>query len=82
MIDVADLFIMWALALVYLLFRTNSFKTSITTTTIVVTVSAVGVLHRFGFLKIGLFVLMVVLSILVWRVIPHDKADRWSKADV
>jgi len=79
MIHTPDLFIMWSFILLYTLFKTNSLKTSITTTSMVITVSMVGVLHRFDFLLVGLFLLMTVLSILVWRVIPHDNADSWSK---
>lgn len=77
-----DILIMWAFALFYTLYKTNSIQTSITTTSIVLTVGVVGVLHRLGFLFTGLAVLMMMLTVLVWRVIPHDKADTWSKADV
>lgn len=79
MITYTDLLVMWAFVLLYTLFTTNSLKTSITTTSMTVAVAVVGVLHRFGFLIVGLCVLMITLTVLVWRVIPHDKPDKWSK---
>ena len=79
MIVYSDIFVMWGLALLFLLWRTNSLKTSITTTAMVIGILATGIMHKFGFFIIGLITTMSILSVLVWRVIPHDSVDRWSK---
>jgi len=79
MIATTDLLVMWSFILLYTLWRTNSLKTSITTTAMVAAVIITGILHHYDYLLVGLLVLMSTMTVLVWRVIPHDKSDTWNK---
>ena len=77
--DTSLLLMVWTTALLFLLVRTNSFKTSISTSLMVVALFVISVLHRlYG--EVGcLFIMVAVLSVLVVRVIPHDTIDKWKK---
>ena len=77
--DTSLLLMVWTTALLFLLVRTNSFKTSISTSLMVVALFVISVLHRlYG--EVGcLFIMVAVLSVLVARVIPHDTIDKWKK---
>jgi len=89
MIVCADIFIMWGLSLLYLLWRTKSLRGSITTTSTTVSIIVAGIFLKIGdvppeiannvFVHIACGVLLINLSALVWRIIPHDEADRWKK---
>ncbi len=76
----SDIFLMWALVLLYLLWKTKSLRVSVSTTLMVLSLVLVALSHRLvgdsGCLSISL----AALTALVWRVIPHEKIDRWSKS--
>ena len=92
MIVCADVFIMWGLSLLYLLWRTKSLQVSITTTSSTVSMVIAGVFLKFAdvphevstntFIHLACGVVLINLSALVWRVIPHDTIDTWSKNNV
>ena len=75
----SGILLVWATALVFLIFRTNSFKTSVSTTIMVLCLFATAVLHRlYG--DIGcLFLFAAAITVLVTRVVPHDTTDKWRK---
>lgn len=66
----ADLFVMWTTALVFILFKTKSFTSNRTLTTIVLTMFVISIMHRlYG--DIGwLYLMMAVITILIWIEIP------------
>lgn len=66
----ADLFVMWTTALVFILFKTKSFTSNRTLTTIVLTMFVISIMHRlYG--DIGwLYLVMAVITILIWIEIP------------
>lgn len=68
-----------SLMLLFLLWRTNSLRTSIATTTTIVTVALTSLLHMFDLYKCSLYFIVIVMCVLVWRVIPHDTVDTWYK---
>ena len=67
------------MAFLFLLWKTNSIMTSISTTQILVTLIVVGVAHKVGCISAGFIILLISMASLVWRVIPHDKVDSWDK---
>ena len=78
-IQSSDILLMWALVLLFLLWKTRSLRASVSTTLMVISLVIVALLHRLvgdsGCLSISL----ATLTALVWRVIPHEKVDRWNK---
>lgn len=79
MINQSGIFLLWGVALLFLLWRTHSLRVDIPTTLIICGVTLTGTLHLFGHRDLGLSVLFLVLSALTWRVIPHETKDTWVK---
>lgn len=80
--DTATILLVWATALVVLLIRTHSFRTSISTTLMTCTMlvlAAINKLNNHPNDGITLCVMMMVVSILVIRVIPYNTIDKWVK---
>ncbi len=68
-----------SLTLLFLMWKTNSLRVSISTTTTVSAIGATSVLHIFELYAMAFFILIVVMYVLVWRIIPYDKIDSWHK---
>lgn len=69
----------WATAMLFLLYKTNSLKTSIATTAIVLAFFVASVLHMIIGEICDMFIIAATISILVFRIIPYDSTDKWKK---
>ncbi len=76
----SDIFLMWSFVLLFLLWKTKSLRVSVSTTIMAFSLVFMALSHRLigdgGCISIGL----LALTALVWRVIPHEKIDKWSKS--
>ena len=73
----SDLLVMWTTTLLYVMWKTHSFKSNIMLSVLVSTLFTISVLHRlYG--EIGcLYLMMVVVTIFVWIEIP--KITRYNR---
>jgi hypothetical protein len=62
-----------------LLWKTKSLQSSLSTTFTVIGVGMAGLLGTFNSTEYMVLTLIFLLTVLVWRVIPHNKQDVWSK---
>ena len=74
----SNLLLICSMSLLYLMWRTNSLRSNLPTTIIIVTVGVLSVLHIFELYMLSLVIIFVVMCVLVWRVIPHDDHDTWK----
>jgi hypothetical protein len=66
-------------AMLILLWKTNSLQASISTTLTTISVGLAGVFGALHYTDSMILTLIFLLTILVWRVIPHDNKDVWRK---
>jgi hypothetical protein len=66
-------------AMLILLWKTKSLQVSISTTFTVVGIGIAGIFGTFGSIEHMVLILIALITVLVWRVIPHNKQDVWSK---
>lgn len=69
-----------SIGLLYLLFRTNSLRASISTTMFISSIALTSFLHMLELYFASLSTVVIVMAYLVWRVIPVDTIDTWKKA--
>lgn len=77
--DGNSILLVWTTSMLFLMWRTNSLRTSLATTTIVVTMFLMSVINVVFGVAPCLFIMVAVISVLVARVIPHDTIDTWRK---
>lgn len=77
----SDLLVMWTTSLLFVMYKTHSFKTNVMLSVLVCTLFIISVLHRlYG--EIGcLYLMMVVITVFVWIEIPKITYPRRRKND-
>ena len=68
-----------SLTLLFLMWKTNSLRSSISTTATISAIGATSILHIFQLYAIALYLLLALMYILAWRQIPYDNHDSWHK---
>jgi len=76
--NIEYILLLWSISMLYLLYRTNSIKVSISTTIIVISMGVIGICQILNCLIIGVLITMIIISGLVWRVLPHNSTDSWD----
>lgn len=77
--DMDVVLLAWATAMTLLLYKTNSFRTSIATTVVVLAFLVASLMHIFMNNMYDMFIIAAAASVLVFRVIPYDTIDKWKK---
>jgi len=71
--------VMAALVYLFLLYKTNRLMASISTTTVLATMVASYGLIIIKMDLLALVLILFVMSLGVWRLIPHNNIDSWEK---
>lgn len=78
-INIGLIVMLWSTALMFLMWKTDSFRASYSTSTLVISMFIISILHRLFGEICCLGIMMVVLTVLVWRILPCHKTDTWKK---
>lgn len=70
--------VVWSFALLLLLWETDSLRVSIPTTTMVISVFIGALFSMYGKEGYVLYIVLVPLTALVWRVMVCDRVDVWT----